>query len=285
MMPRTLYYALGGGLGHLVRAGRFLRAQGLAENALILSASEHADDVRLNSDVAVKRVPQELQHDIAALRDWLTEAIETFAPQIICVDCFPAGILGELADFSPLAGRQLWQIARVLRWNEYAPLAANAPRYDIAWTLEPLHATHERWLREHCDELREARIPTPTMRPQSLPDGRAFWLIAHSGPREEVSELIAYALEQRRIEAANVAIAVASFDPPLPLPEHCVPIAAAPLAGWYESAGRIFGAAGFNFVNETEAYREKRVLMPFPRRFDDQFERARRSAILRLGAG
>src|SRR5690606_15297173 len=57
--PRVLYYALGGGLGHLVRAGRFLRAQNLAENALILSASEHADDARLNSGVAVARVPWE----------------------------------------------------------------------------------------------------------------------------------------------------------------------------------------------------------------------------------
>ncbi len=275
--PRVLYYALGGGLGHLVRAGRFLRAQNLAENALILSASEHADDARLNSGVAVARVPWELQRDVAVLRDWLAEAIESVAPEIVCVDCFPAGILGELAQLAPLAGRRLWQIARLLRWSEYAPLAANAPRYERAWRLEPLHAAHECWLRERCGEMREMRLPAPIMPPQSLPDGRAFWLIAHSGPRQEVSELIAYALEQRRIEAADAVIAVASFDPPSPLPEYCIPIAAAPLAGWYARAQRIFGAAGFNFVDETAGFRNKRVLLPFPRRFDDQFERARRS--------
>ncbi len=275
--PRVLYYALGGGLGHLVRAGRFLRAQGVAENALILSASEHADDVRLNAGVAVRPVPWTLQHDIAALRGWLAETIESFEPEIVCVDCFPAGILGELAGFSPLAGRRLWHVARLLRWNEAVPLAANAPHYELVWKLEPLHSAHESWLRERCNQMHEACLQVPAMPPRSLPNGQAFWLVAHSGPQQEVAELIAYALEQRRIEAVDVAIAVASFDPPLPLPEPCVQITAVPLAGWYESARRIFGAAGFNFVAETDPHRKKRVLLPFPRRFDDQFERARRS--------
>jgi len=276
-VPRVLYYAIGGGLGHLVRAGRFLRAQDLAENALILSASEHAGDARLSSGVAVRRVPSELQHDIPALREWLARAIEDFVPAIFCVDCFPAGILGELAKLPALRGIEMWHVARLLRWSEYAPLARAAPHYAMAWRLEPLQPEQERWLRELCVEVRDCCIPTPAMPPQTLPNGRAFWLVAHSGPRQEVSELIDYAMEQRRVEMADVSIAVASFDPPLPLPEDCIPITAAPLAGWYASAQRIFGAAGFNFVNETEGFRGKRVLLPLPRSFDDQFERARRS--------
>lgn len=275
--PRLLYYAIGGGLGHLVRAGRFLCARELAESAVILSASEHAADARLSSGVPVRRVPSELQHDIPALREWLTQAIEDLAPDIVCVDCFPAGVLGELADLPALRGIELWYVARLMRWKEYAPLARAAPHYAMAWRLEPLQPEHERWLSGRCAEVSDFQIPTPSMPPQTLPDGRAFWLVAHSGPRQEVSELIDYAMEQRRIEAADVAIAVASFDPPSPLPEGCIPIAAAPLAGWYVPAQRIFGAAGFNFVNETERFRSKRVLLPFPRRYDDQFERARRN--------
>ena len=285
VMPRILYYALGGGLGHLVRAGRFLRTQGLAENALVLSASEHALDARLNGGVAVRCVPRELQHDIAALRVWLSEVIESFAPDVFCVDCFPAGILGELAALPALHGIKRWHVARLLRWNDAANVITNAPRYDIAWRLEALHAPHEAWLQEHCDVVRETHIAIPTAPPQSLPDGKPFWLVAHSEPAHEVAELVGYALEQRRIENADVAILVASFDPPCSLPDHCIPINAAPLAGWYETAQRIFGAAGFNFIHETGNHHEKRVLLPFPRRFDDQFARANRTATLRPRAG
>jgi len=275
--PRVLYYAIGGGLGHLVRAGRFLRAQDLADKALILSACEHADDARLNSGVAVRRVPKALRHDLAALRAWLAGAVEQFEPDIVCVDCFPAGILGELAEVTALRGRRLWHVARLLRWNEYAPLATRSPRFELAWQLEPLQPEHEQWLREHADGIRAAPIEIPVAPPQRLGDGRPYWLVAHSGPAEEVRELIDYALELRRLENTEVAIVVASFDPPQPLPDHCLCIDAAPLAGWHAGAQRIFGAAGFNFVAETGAFREKRTVLPFPRRYDDQFERARRA--------
>jgi hypothetical protein len=280
--PRVLYHALGGGLGHLVRAGRFLHTQGLADDALVLSASEHAGDAWLSAGVAVRCVPPALAHDLPALRTWLAQAIAEFAPHVVCVDSFPAGLLGEmagLAESPALKGVALWHVARLLRWNAYAPLLAGAPRYSLAWRLEPLQPPHEHWLREHADAVRDCRMAPPASAPQGLADGRPFWLVAHSGPAQEVRELIALAREQRRIENANVALAVASFDPPRPLPADCQRIAAAPLAGWYAAAQRIFGAAGFNFIAETQAWRDKRVVLPFPRRYDDQFERARRSRL------
>jgi hypothetical protein len=215
--PRVLYHALGGGLGHLVRAGRFLHTPGLADDALVLSASEHAGDAWLSAGVAVRCVPPALAHDLPALRTWLAQAIAEFAPHVVCVDSFPAGLLGEmagLAESPALKGVALWHVARLLRWNAYAPLLAGAPRYSLAWRLEPLQPPHEHWLREHADAVRDCRMAPPAAAPQGLADGRPFWLVAHSGPAQEVRELIALAREQRRIENANVALAVASFDPP-----------------------------------------------------------------------
>jgi len=277
MSRRVLYYALGGGLGHLVRGGRFLQQQGLAADALILSASAHANDARLSSGVAVRQVPAGLQHDVPALRDWLAQCIDAFAPTCICVDSFPAGLLGELGHFPTLQGMQLWHVARLLRWPAYAPLLAGAPRYALAWRIEPLHAEQDAWLMTQADEVRDLRLLVPAAAIVSNPAGQAYWLVAHSGPGAEVQELIAYARELRAVEAADGVIVVASLDPPGNLPTDCIAVDPMTLPTLYAGAARIVCAAGFNIVAETEVWHHKRHLLPFPRRFDDQFARAARS--------
>lgn len=272
---RVLHYALGGGLGHLVRAGRFLHQQGLAASAVVVSAAGEAGDRRVLGGIATRRVPRELESDPDALRGWLARCLDELRPELVCVDCFPAGLLGELAGLEALHGVERWHLARLLRWPRYAALAHGAPRYHRAWRLEPLHPAHEAWLRRHCDALDDLPIavPAPTGAARAV---EPFWLVAHSGPRAEVGELVAHALEMRRLERAAVRILVASLDPPQPLPPDCHALDALPLADHFAAAQRIIGAAGFNLIAETGAWRGKQVIVPFPRHYDDQFERARR---------
>ena len=53
-----LYYALGGGLGHLVRARAVLYTLGVAERAVLVTASPFAADARVVGGLPVVRVPE-----------------------------------------------------------------------------------------------------------------------------------------------------------------------------------------------------------------------------------
>ena len=55
-----LYYALGGGLGHLVRARAFLHTLGLDGEAALFTSSRFASDPRVTGGLRVVRVPEEL---------------------------------------------------------------------------------------------------------------------------------------------------------------------------------------------------------------------------------
>jgi hypothetical protein len=101
-----------------------------------------------------------------------------------------------------------------------------------------------------------------------------FSLIVHSGPEEEVRELVAYA---RELTTGRVLVATRCD---LTLPNGFERIDAYPVTHLFSHATRIISAAGFNVMLETEPYRDKHHVVPFARRFDDQFARAaqRRSA-------
>jgi len=275
---RVLYYAIGGGLGHLTRAVAFLRQQGLADGALILSASEYLDDPRVSAGIATLRVPDQLQHAPEKLRDWLTRCIADEQPSLICIDSFPGGILGELCGLPALEGIPLWYLARLLRWPEYAVLlTAPPPRYAITWQLEPLHAAHAEFVQQHADELRGFLLEEPAERAAGpAPPAEPYWLVLHSGPPAEVAQLIAYADEMRRIEGNATRILIASHEPPSPLPDNCTHIDAYPAIALIAHAERIISAAGFNVIRDTSRVRDRQRILPFPRRYDDQFERARR---------
>ena len=58
-----LYYALGGGLGHLTRAQRVLSALGLTDRAALLTSSSFARDERVVGELPVIEVPTGLRRE------------------------------------------------------------------------------------------------------------------------------------------------------------------------------------------------------------------------------
>lgn len=276
---RLLYYAIGGGLGHLVRARAFLHTLGLGTDAIVLTASAHARDARVAAGLELLLAPAELQDDAARLRDWLADAIERLAIDRVCVDAFPAGILGELCDFTPPRAVEWWHVARLLRWDAYAPLVRGIPPCPArAFRLEPLHAAHEAFLEAHCARIEELElIDEPSTASSPVSSETPYWLVVHSGPASEVEELIAYADELRTTERSMAPLWIASLDPPARLPAHARLVNAFPAQAWFAGAERIVSAAGFNLMRQTRAFRAKQSVLPLPRRYDDQFERARRA--------
>lgn len=272
-----LYYALGGGLGHLTRARAFLHTLGLESGATLFSSSRFADDSRVTGGLPIVRVPPALDGDRAGLRDLLERTIAERGVDRLVVDAFPAGILGELAGFAPPPGVALGHVARLLRWERYAADASpRLPRFATTWVVEELHADHRRALEAASGELRPLALvdpPSPPAEPLEPP----YALVVHSGPDEETLELVAFARDLFRAEARTTRLVLVAPSRPETLPPEVAWVDACPATGLFTRAERIVAAAGFNAVRQTEPHRERRVLVPFPRRFDDAFTRAARA--------
>ena len=273
---RIVYYAIGGGLGHLVRARAFLHTLNLSNDAVVLTASDYARDPRVVGDLEILRAPRELDREPAAFRDWLLCELDRLGPDCLCIDAFPAGILGELCDL-PDTGVELWHVARLLRWDDYrAQLGGDCPYFQRVFRVEPLTPAHDAFLRTHSEGIEDLELVDPPGGPPIEP-AEPFWLIVHSGPAAEVAELIAYADEIRRVENADVKLQVISANAPEELPMGTRVIDVFPATPYFPAAQRIFSAAGFNVMRQTRAYRRKQSIFPMVRKLDDQMERARRA--------
>lgn len=230
-----VYYAPGGGLGHLTRAVRVLDALGL--DAVIVTTSSFD----IGRDVV--RVPLSLEGDVTRHRDFLRDLGATR----ILADTFPAGIQGELSGLDV----RIDYVARLLRWRVYREAVPCAlPPIDTMYVVEEL--TH------HVDAREVVHLDlTPPDVPEVPPEH--YTLVVHSGPAEEVEELIAYAHDRGAPD-----VLVANVYPARHL---------------YPAAARIVTAAGFNTMLETRQWAHKHDVVPFPRRFDDQFLRAARRRV------
>ena len=105
-----------------------------------------------------------------------------------------------------------------------------------------------------------------------------FWLVAHSGPSEEVAELLTYARDLQRIEGDQAPIVVATPVPARTLGSHgdarCVDVY--PASVFFSRAARVVSACGYNVMRQMAAHADRHRVLPLPRRYDDQFTRAAR---------
>ena len=283
-----LYYALGGGLGHLTRGRRVLETLGLVEASLV-TASAHASDPRVTGGFPVIRVPTNLERDVEAHRSWL----RGLPCDRLIVDTFPCGIQGELSGLDV----PMDLVARRLRWDEYRrAVPAPLPRFETVWCVEELEPEQATAVSERCDiwsamaldtafgppasrRLTRGRLARAPARQPPRPRrfaGLDFWLIVHSGPEEEVRELVAYAEELRRVAATQPDRVLVATRSAFALPPGFEAIDAYPVEHLFPAATRIISAAGFNVMLETEPWRDKHDVVPFARTFDDQFWRAAR---------
>jgi hypothetical protein len=213
--------------------------------------------------------------DPVALGRWVARAIAERAPDVLLVDAFPGGVLGELCGLAALDGLERRHTARLLRWGVYARRCERPlPRYDAVAVVEPLHPGHARALAGLSGNVAPLALPAPAAAGPPPPPG-APWLVVHSGPAREVRALArrAHALA-RGAAPLHVVTPIAVDD----LPAGAEVVRAVPAAPRFAAAAGIVTAAGFNTVRELAPYRDRHVCVPFDRRLDDQQARARRIA-------
>lgn len=283
-----LYYALGGGLGHLSRARAVAHTLDLGP-VTVLTASERALDPRVRGPLAVELVPRALEAEPALFGNYLLDVIDRMGPEALFVDAFPGGILGELCGLALPPGLPRYHLARLLRLGAYGPrLRGPLPRYERSYVLEPLVEEHEALLRGASGALLPLALrdpppqgPAPALREELRAE--PLWLVVHSEPEAEVLDLCLRALRLRRAAASDARLCLLSPRRPAALPEEIAHVDHYPAAPCLPQAERIITACGFNAMREAAPLRDRHVYFPYPRRLDDQHLRARRAAAASAG--
>lgn len=266
-----LCYALGGGLGHLTRVRAFLHTARPGERATILSASPYAADPRVVG-------PHRVLRPSARSPEWIGDVLRATAPDEFVVDAFPAGLHGELSAAVVPQGIAVTHLARLLRWEAYAPLVPADPlRFDHTWYVEPLAADHHAHLASVSSRIAPLRLTDPD--PGSGPAGLAAgaWLLVHTGPDDEVRDLLGYARETAALEGVTPRVVLVSPRRPATVPAAVRYLDVYPAWPLFDPAARIITAAGCNAVRQAAPWRARHRMVPFARRFDDQFTRAARA--------
>jgi hypothetical protein len=249
-----LIYALGGGWGHVTRAAALARAIGSAESVRILANSPYLEIVR--AQIAQAGMPE-----IGI------EAVSRIAPEepdVLVVDTFPRGLVGDLADLLPSLRALKVLIHRDLR-----------PEY-VSWAgLRTFVAAHYDCVlcpgeRGPLADLPQAHITAPWLvrPPVAVKPGVDVVVCAGGNATEmpwygEVAALLARDVDVRCLAPE--------------LPPGCPPefwIRYWPSIDWIAGAGAVVGGGGYNTVNECRTLAVPLVARPWPRKYDRQRLRA-----------
>lgn len=277
----VLYYALGGGLGHVTRALSVARRWSTlrAEPFVTLSSCPvelpfSGPHLRLTEK---KPAPEQLGRLVAALGS-------TLRPGVVAVDAFPAGILGELREVLPALPCPRVAILRRLQpeWGEKWRLPELLPAaYSRSVAVEePLgfEATGAGYagpvvIRDPDEVLsREA-----ARRALGHADERPLILAVTTGTQPADQGL--QGLCVRIAGRIGAAVRLVTPYPPGPLPAPY--ISHFPLMEWLRAADLVVGPCGYNLFHETRTLGIPAVWVPQPRHYDDQFGRAEGGSVAR----
>jgi len=284
-VSKALYYALGGGFGHLARTRAVLEALGEAASGsvrVVASVDSNAPPALIRG-LDLLPIPAHARNDPASFGPWLRGLLHRLRPRTLYLDCFPAGLFGELCGMELPEGLRIVHLARLLRWDKYhALLQGDAPRLHLTYRLEPLRDEHERWLVEHSQTVQDLAFRPSVAVEEIAPDlrrrlekaGRPLWVVVHSGPDEEIEELLAYGREMAAAECVTPCFVLVAPRRPANFPANVLHLSCFPARPLFPLADRIITACGFNLMAETAPYRAIHRFLPMPRRFDDQFARA-----------
>lgn len=273
---RTLYYCMGGGLGHITRFAAFCNTTGLQPLLVTNCEAVRSGRIKVSSEQTFFPDQQE-QHDQGLLRIWIEKILKETRCERFIIDSFPAGILGELSNLKALNSLHCEYLARILKLPAYLKrVSGNLPAFAKTYLLETLLPQQYQML-EKSDviniDLNDPDLTEETPFHEPLPE--SFWLIIHSGNHEELKQLWLYATQTAELEKAKPdMLMISPGRRPDFLPESCRHFDVYPARQLLNKAKRVFSAAGFNIMRQMRRVATKHHVLPFNRALDDQFFRA-----------
>ncbi len=271
-----LYYGLGGGLGHITRAMAVLHTLRVREKVLMVSSMNTSAVEFLPGKIQMVKPPASTHRDTRKLTAYIQQLIDEHRPSELIVDSFPLGIQGELKNIVYTGIRTY--LARLLVWDRYSKVTGNQFYiFNQTFVLEPLHEDHRYIVDRISETLSPLELTDP---PQNVPlppiaDLEQHWLVLHSGPDEEVDDLITYAKQIRKIEQKQNPLLLVTPSATNKWAHQPVKhIRYYPAQNLMPHVDKIITACGFNTMRQANVYRNKHHFFPFARRFDDQYFRA-----------
>lgn len=300
---RWLYYALGGGTGHLMRglalarraARRGIRTRILSNSPRTATLAELLQIQMPEDTGSIEIVSFPSDADRRAITRYVAaEFCERPAPHWLLVDTFPRGLAGELLEWLPAIE---WRKALVHRdiepaYVDWADLATTQQLYDIVFApgergpLADLAADRlvftAPWLICGADEL----LPPPLARAALM--ARRAGVVGLSGTLD-AGPLIVVSGSGRPAEALTAATLAAkwaslfasaivrfvSLDPRAVAGSGQAGTSCWPLMRYLQGVDLVVGAGGYHTVYETRAVGTPLIAIGQPRQYDRQQLRLR----------
>lgn len=269
-MSRWLFYALGGGLGHLTRATALARRavrDGITVEILTNSPFAAAVD---EPGVDLRRLPADVDPDT------VRHHVEATSFDLLVVDTFPRGLGGELAPILDDIGPKVL-VHRTLdaRYIAAVDVRSAVDRYDhifVPGEMAPF-ADHPRavrtapWLVRDASELFASDVAKAQL---GIADDRAVVGVLASGHVDEGGWFARTAATLRSSVDADVLLLS-------PVNRDDLPEAKAlwPLLELHRGIDVLVGAGGYNTVQEARATGTPLVATAMRRKYDDQAARLR----------
>jgi hypothetical protein len=264
----VLYYALGGGHGHVLRGLAILRCLG---SGVLVGPGRLAAWAQAMG-VGYLAPPEPFD------RAWIGTLPR---PDLLVVDVFPRGVMGELR---PLLGRvPAWLVTRRVSSAYYLDpdVQAAIERHHecVVWGEEPpaaLTALSARHVRVPPILLGAEPLTTDDARRRlGVPAGERLVLGLGTGDPPHQARLCRLLAKVTARVGAHLVFVSSDLPPVAPV------VRAFPAAPLLSAADVVVTAAGYHAYHEVQASGVPAVFIPRPRRYDDQAWRARDAAVAR----
>ena len=284
---KTAFYSFGAGLGHISRTIKIIQTLKL-DGCVVFTDSQFVSDDKSIGD-RFKKDGIEFLYPRGGepfSMGQLCDQLQSRSINELYIDSFPVGLRGELNGLSDcLPSLRLNLVARALTWAAYQPFVRQPNEFDKCLVVEALSGDYTAFLTRYSKSLESfplRSVHLPEIVPSWVKLPKVYCAVVHSGPNTEVMALLTYAERRLRMQKRDIPIVIFS-----PTAESAKfggyrVIRQVSLKSLLGGAQVLVSAAGFNTVNEMSGSGCEHWMVPFCRRYDDQYGRANAS---RCGAG
>ena len=271
---QVILLAPGAGLGHLVRA----------VSIAIALADLHIESVVATNSFFAETLAKMTHTRIVWIRrsDWKRDVCRYIREQDFCLlvmDSFPFGIEGELMhiDHTKL---QILYLARILKLRTYLSalsIKSPDPLFNHAAVIEPLNGDLEEYIRSTGVPVSRLsgriRFPSERFVPnipvvlQRVLDAERTALIVHSGPEQEVIDLVRTAEQYTEYGEFRKTVLISPRQTKI---SGIATYNYFPASHLFPAADCIISGCGYNMIAETRMYRAKHTAVGLFRKYDNQ---------------
>ncbi len=263
-----LYYACGGGMGHVNRCAAILRK---LKDKRVLAVSSTPQIYPLFYDaVPYVNLAGQKPHDVRNNIRWL---ILNYNPKIIVMDTFPHGVTGEMENIINESFAKKILVTRYVKPEIAIQWQETVNKFDMVISIEkPVQYKYA-----NVTEVPPVLIRDAT-EISSAEESRHLLNVYDNKPVIAAISSGDFAWEAK-IFGLFLSIWQKSgtvFHPRLISP-NIQEKSTQPLIEYITGIDMVIGAAGYNLFHEVKATKTPAIFMPQPKRFDDQYWRARKS--------